>query len=635
MQVAVIVAGGRGTRARGMTGDRVPKALLEVAGVPIIVRQLRLLAREGVARVVVLAGHLGDRLREVLSSEGGRLGVELTVSIEDEPRGTAGSLATVGDTIGRDDFLVVYGDIVFDLCLPRLFDFHRRHGAVATIVAHPNDHPETSDLLAAGPDGRVTAVLPRRDRPLGDYRNLVPAGVYVCQPRLLEYLPPGERVDFVHDLFPALVRAGEPLYVYNTPEYLRDMGTPERCALAAADLASGRVASLRADRTRPALFFDCEGVLNQEPGGHGVLTPDDIVLLPGAAAAVRRAREAGALAVGVTNKPQVAKGMVSLDGLQALLARIETLLAREGAMLDRIYACPHHPDRGFSGEVAELKIPCACRKPAPGMLQQAMIDLPVAAAQSAFIGDSWRDIAAARAAGVFAYGVRTGEGCRTMPPGLRPDATFWDVAEAVGFALDYRRLAEPVLRHLGPASSRRRVVAVCGQARSGKSTLAHALARALFDDGVRTLHVRLDDWVVPLHERRPEMDAIARNRVDRYRELITCLAGGGAVTAPGYDPVTRGAGAGTDYRGADAELIILDGILAGHASVRSLVDVIVYREIAPPTHLERLTDFYRWKGLTAGETEAIIASRRSDEWPAVHAQRVAADLVLSDTEARR
>jgi mannose-1-phosphate guanylyltransferase/phosphomannomutase len=192
-----------------------------------------------------------------------------------------------------------------------------------------------------------------------------------------------------------------------------------------------------------------------------------------------------------------------------------------------------------------------------------------------------------------------------------------------------------VLRHLAPASSRPRVVAVCGQARSGKSVLAHALARALSDDGVRALHVRLDDWMVPLNERRPDMEAVARNRVDCYRELITRLAGGAAVTAPGYDPVTRGAGAGTEYRGADAELIILDGILAGHASVRDLVDVIVYREIAGPTHVERLRDFYRWKGLDVGQTEAIIASRRSDEWPAVHAQRAVADLVLSDTEARR
>lgn len=635
MPVAVIVAGGLGTRARRMTGDRLPKALLEVAGVPIVVRQLRWLAREGLERVIVLAGHLGERLRDVLAPEGDRLGLAVDVSIEATPRGTAGSLTTIRDTIGRDDFLVVYGDIVFDLSMSRLLDFHRRHGAVATIVAHPNDHPETSDLLVADADGRVTAVLPRRDRPPGDYRNLVPAGVYVCRPRLLEHLPPRGRVDFVNDLFPALVRGGVPLYAYNTPEYLRDMGSPERCALAAADLASGTVTALRADRPRPALFFDCEGVLNREPGGHGVLTPDDIVLLPGAAAAVRRVREAGLLAIGVTNKPQVAKGMVSPEGLQSLLARIETLLAREGALLDRIYACPHHPDRGFAGEVVELKIPCGCRKPAAGMLRQAMTDLPVAAGRSAFIGDSWRDVAAARSAGVFAYGVRTGEGCRSMPPGLRPDAAFDDVAEAVAFALDYRRLAAPVLPHLAAASSRRRVVAVCGQARSGKTVLAHALTRALSDDGVHALHVQLDDWMVTLDERRPEMDAIARNRVDRYRELITALAAGTVVTAPGYDPFTRGAGVAREYDAAGADVIVLDGILAGHASVRDLVDVVVYREIAIPTQGARLTDFYRWKGLAGEPIEGIIASRRADEWPAVEAQRALADLVVSHTEAPR
>src|SRR5262245_382348 len=168
MLLAIIVAGGLGTRARGMTGDRLPKAMLEVAGAAIIVRQLGLLAREGIERVIVLAGHLGSSLRNTLLPAGGRLGLQVTVSIEREPRGTAGSLDTVRDAIGREDFLVIYGDIVFDVCLSRLFEFHRRHRATATIVAHPNDHPETSDLLAAGPDGRVTAVLPRHDRPPGD-----------------------------------------------------------------------------------------------------------------------------------------------------------------------------------------------------------------------------------------------------------------------------------------------------------------------------------------------------------------------------------------------------------------------------------------------------------------------------------
>ena len=308
---------------------------------------------------------------------------------------------------------------------------------MATIVAHPNDHPETSDLLVTEPDGRITAVLTRGTRPPGDYRNLVPAGPYVCRPDIRRYLlVGGAPSDFVADLFPAL-RAGETLYAYNTPDYLRDMGTPERLALAEIDLASGRVAARHASRERPALFFDCDGVLNHEPGGDGVVGPEDVVLLPGAAAAVRRARDAGFLTVAVTNKPQVAKGLISPQGLRRVLGRLETLLARGGAVLDRIYVLrPHHPEGGFAGEVAELKIACGCRKPAPGMLRQALADLPVTIRRSAIIGDSWRDVAAGRAAGIVTYGVRTGEGCRAMPPGLQPDAMFADVAEAVEFALD-------------------------------------------------------------------------------------------------------------------------------------------------------------------------------------------------------
>lgn len=632
MPLAVIVAGGLGTRARSMTGDRVPKALLEVAGVPIIIRQLRLLARDGIEQVIVLAGHLGAALRAALIPEAAQLGVRLTVAIETEPLGTAGNLPAIASLIDRDSFFVIYGDIVFDLCLSRLLAFHRRHASVATIVAHPNDHPETSDLLATEPDGRVTAILSRRERPPGDYRNLVPAGLYVCAPDVLRALTTGQRADFIHDLFPALVRAGQLVYAYQTSEYLRDVGTPERCATAAADIARGHVAALRADHERPALFFDCDGVLNAEPDGHGVLAPDAVTLLPGAAAAVRRAHDAEYVTIGVTNKPQVAKGLVCPAALPALLGRLETLLAREGAILDRLYYCPHHPERGFPGEVADLKIPCTCRKPAPGMLRQAIADLPVATARSTIIGDSWRDIAAGHAAGIYAYGVRTGHGCRALPAGVRPDAMFADVGEAVDFTLGYRRLADPVLARLTGIAAARPIIAVCGPSRSGKSLLAHALARTLADAGQRPLHVRLDDWIVPLPERRAGMIAADRYRLDGYRAVVADLARGNPVAAPGYDPASRAGAPGVLYDAADADVIILDGIFAGHATARDLLDLVVYREIEEAALIARLSAFYQWKGLAPADIAALIAARRVDEWPAVAAQRARADVVLAWTD---
>ena len=173
---AVIIAGGLGTRARAMTDDRIPKALLPVAGVPIVFRQMRVLRREGVSRVTVLAGHLGDQLAAPLGAEARTLGLALDIRIETAPLGTAGCLAALAPADG--DAVLVYGDMLFDLALDPLAQFHRRHGALITIVAHPNDHPRTSDLIRAR-DGLVTALLPREIPRTRDERNLVPAGLYL------------------------------------------------------------------------------------------------------------------------------------------------------------------------------------------------------------------------------------------------------------------------------------------------------------------------------------------------------------------------------------------------------------------------------------------------------------------------
>ena len=174
---AAIVAGGLGTRAAGMTGDRIPKALLPVAGVPIIFRQMRVLRREGVAQLSVLAGHLGHQLQQALEPEALALGLELRIIIEPAPLGTAGCLTALDPAAG--DWLIVYGDILFDIALAPLWEFHRREQAALTVVAHPNDHPRTSDIIVEE-HGLVKAILPVGFPREDDYRNLVPAGLYLA-----------------------------------------------------------------------------------------------------------------------------------------------------------------------------------------------------------------------------------------------------------------------------------------------------------------------------------------------------------------------------------------------------------------------------------------------------------------------
>src|SRR5437588_431818 len=176
---AAIVAGGLGTRAAGMTAGRIPKALLPVGGVPIIFRQLRILRRERVSRITVLGGHLAEALEPALAPEAAALGLQFEIMVEPQPLGTAGCLAAFDP--GAQDTLIVYGDMLFDIALAPLQEFHHSQQALLTVVAHPNDHPRTSDLIVEH-DGLVKEVLPRDEPRHEDHRNLVPTGLYLASP---------------------------------------------------------------------------------------------------------------------------------------------------------------------------------------------------------------------------------------------------------------------------------------------------------------------------------------------------------------------------------------------------------------------------------------------------------------------
>jgi histidinol-phosphate phosphatase family protein len=432
---AAIIAGGEATPIRSPAGDRLPKALLPVAGRPIVFRQLELLARYGVREVAVLADRLADALGEAMRPEARRLGMKLQWFVEPEPLGTAGGLPAARDFLAGGDFFAIYGGVAVDMDLSRLAQFHRQRGGLATIVAHPNDHPHESDLLRTDAQARVLEILPRQSRPEGYYRNLVPAAVYCLSPGIFDWIQPRAKQDFIGDLFPRLLDGKAAVYAYATPEYVRDTGTPDSNETVRQDLESGLVERLHFNRLRPAVFFDRDGVLNAEIAGRGILRCEELELLPRAAEAVKKVNRRGWLAVVVTNQPQVARGLTTAQELDRIHARLETLLGRQGAYLDRIYHCPHHPDRGFPGEIPELKIDCPCRKPKVGLIVAAVRDLPIALESSCLIGDTWRDMGAARAAGIRAYGVRTGYGCPACDDQHRPDRIFADVGEAVDFAL--------------------------------------------------------------------------------------------------------------------------------------------------------------------------------------------------------
>lgn len=427
---AVIIAGGEGRRIRSVA-QATPKPLLEVGGRPLVERQIVLLRRYGIQDIHLTIRACDLSMFRAQFSSGESLGVALHYHGEGAPLGTAGGLAPLVGELG-DPFLVFYGDVMVNMDLDALVQFHRSKRAMATLAVHPTDHPLDSDLVEVDDEGRIRA-FHRKPRPKKlCYRNLGNAAVYVLSPTIAQHIP-APPSDFMKDVFPRAHEAAAALYGYRTREYLKDVGTPERLATVRADWTSGRIERFHRDRALPAVFFDRDGTLCElVPLLHRI---EDLRLLPGAAEAVRRLNRADCLAVVVTNQPVVAHGLCTPDEINRIHARMETLLAEQDAALDGIYYCPHHPDAGYPGEATDLKVSCKCRKPGGEMVQRAARDLNIDLARSAFVGDSTADVETGRRLGLRTVLVQTGNAGRDGKFSTQSDATCADVAEAVDLIL--------------------------------------------------------------------------------------------------------------------------------------------------------------------------------------------------------
>ena len=175
------------------------------------------------------------------------------------------------------------------------------------------------------------------------------------------------------------------------------MGTPDRFHEVEHDLLSGKVAARNLSNRQKAIFLDRDGTINVYKGF--LTRPDDFELLPGVTEAIHRINKSGYLCIVVSNQPVIARGDCSFDDLKAIHDKMETELGHQGAFIDAIYYCPHHPDKGFEGERPDYKFNCDCRKPKPGLLLQAANDWNIDLNESYMIGDSERDVAAGNAAG--------------------------------------------------------------------------------------------------------------------------------------------------------------------------------------------------------------------------------------------
>ena len=383
---AVIMAGGKGTRLAALTKDEIPKPMVEVAGKPLLLWQVERLKDHGITDILMVIGHLGEKIQEFFG-DGERFGVRIRYFVEETPLGTAGSFYYLKDMVEDSDLLVLDED-------DRVRKFDSKHN--------------TRDYW---------------------YENCVNAGIFVFNRKICDRVPEPVKRNLENDVIQGMIQDGESVYGYRSPEYVKDVGTVDRIQQTLKDIERGFIAEKSLSRKQKCIFLDRDGTINQYRGL--VYKEEDFELEPCAVQAVKRINQSGRLGIVITNQPVVARGLCGIEDVENIHRKLSSLLGKEGAFLDDILFCPHHPDKGYPEENPAYKIPCECRKPKTGLVEQAAEKYNIDLSASWMVGDTTIDIQTGINAGMRTALVLTGEAGKDKKYDVTPDLVCRDLLEAV------------------------------------------------------------------------------------------------------------------------------------------------------------------------------------------------------------
>lgn len=431
MMQAVIMAGGKGTRLAELTKGEIPKPMVSVAGKPLLLWQIEHLKENGITEIILVIGHLGEKIKEYFE-DGKKFGVHIYYFEEESPLGTAGSFYYLKEMLAGDEaryFLMMSGDLFFDIDFDRMIRFHEEKQSAATLFVHPNGHPFDSDLLVLDENDRAVRFDSKHNARDYWYDNCVNAGIFVFDKKICDRVPKPVKCNLENDIIKKMIEDGEPVYGYRSPEYVKDVGTVERVNQALADIASGVISGKCLRKKQKCIFLDRDGTVNQYRGL--VYKEEDFELESCAIEAIHKINASGRLGIIVTNQPVVARGLCEISDVENIHNKLSTILGREGVYLDDILFCPHHPDKGYPEENPAYKVSCECRKPKTGMVKKAAERYNIDLAESWMIGDTTMDIEMGIRAGMRTVLVLTGEAGMDKKYDVKPDLLCKDLLEAV------------------------------------------------------------------------------------------------------------------------------------------------------------------------------------------------------------
>ncbi|MCQ2022953.1 HAD-IIIA family hydrolase [Clostridium butyricum] len=429
MQV-VILAGGRGSRLNKYTKE-IPKPLIKICGKTILEYQIENLKKYGLTEIIISVSYLGDQIIDYFQ-DGSKFGVQISYIEEKKALGTGGALSLLKDKI-KNDFILLFGDIILNIHWKKFIDFYYKNGKTCAIVVHPNSHPFDSDVIVSNSDDRLERVL-FKNKERDYYRNLVKSGIHIFNKSIFINIKQNEKQDLEKDILSKMLNNNENIYCYKTAEYIKDMGTLERLEQVTQDIQNEVLEKKSLYNKQKCIFLDRDGTINVLNGL--INKVDELKLEQNVSEAIKMINQSGYLTIVITNQPVVARNMCTLEGLNIIHSKMDMLLAEQGAYVDDLYFCPHHPDRGYPEENKEYKIKCNCRKPSIGMIFEAVKKYNIDITKSYFIGDTTIDIQTGKNAGCKTVLLETGMAGRDEKFNVSPDYVKSNLLDAVKFILN-------------------------------------------------------------------------------------------------------------------------------------------------------------------------------------------------------
>lgn len=382
LRQAVILVGGLGTRLGALTADT-PKPMLPVGGEPFLDIVLRNLVRHGFEDILLLAQFHVQKIRDHYES-GHIKGARIRVLEESKPAGTGGALREAEPFL-EEVFLLTNGDSIFDFNYLSLHETYVAGKSKVTLALREMPDVARYGQVTLGEGNQVVGYA-EKSAPVGT-SGLISGGVYIVSRDILDAIPSEGLVSLETDVMPGLV-ADQAVTGAVFEGYFLDIGLPESYAQAQDEIPAWE--------SRRVVFFDRDGTLNHDDGyTHKI---EDLVFLNDVPQVIRKCNDAGRLVIVVSNQAGIARGFYKAEQVDRFHKEMNRRLQAFGAHIDGFYFCPHHPE----GVVPELAIPCVCRKPATGLLEQAVDGWKIDLDRAVLIGDNQTDIAAAQAFGIEA-----------------------------------------------------------------------------------------------------------------------------------------------------------------------------------------------------------------------------------------